>query len=311
MLLRLWIMLICAWQVCLAAPVTQTAPLVVIVSTDHSAAYIETAQALIQELERAGVARYSVLQMAASEWRDARPQPPRVYVTLGAEAADLLARSVQGAPVLCALLPRSSFETMLLRNGRKASSQLSAIFLDQPAQRQFRLIRLAFPAARRFGVLWGPEASKESNVWRAQAQAEALQLLEADVSQDDQLFPALKQVLDGTDLLLAVPSPQVYNNSTIQNILLASFRARMPMMAFSPAYVRAGALLAVYVTPVQVGVQAAQLARAVLDGKALPATGAYSSDFQISVNEHVARSLGLSLDAQDLSRRLRHREGLP
>jgi ABC-type uncharacterized transport system substrate-binding protein len=65
------------------------------------------------------------------------------------------------------------------------------------------------------------------------------------------------------------------------------------------------------VTPHQVGVQAAQLARAVLQGKALPASGAYSTDFQIAVNEHVARSLGLSLDALELTRRLRLLEGRP
>jgi hypothetical protein len=41
----------------------------------------------------------------------------------------------------------------------------------------------------------------------------------------------------------------------------------------------------------------------------LPASGAYSTDFQIAVNEHVARSLGLSLDALELTRRLRLFEG--
>ncbi|MEI6732632.1 MAG: ABC transporter substrate binding protein [Comamonadaceae bacterium] len=284
---------------------------VVIVSSDDGAAYAEAAQALVQELERGGVSRFSIRRINASEWRDARPQAPRLYVTLGAEAADLLARFVPGAPVLCALLPRNSFEAILLRTGRKVSSQLSALFLDQPAQRQFQLIRLAFPSARRVGVLWGPDQAKDGGEWRTQAQAAGFQLVDAEVGTEDLLFPALKQVLDGTDLLLAVPSPQVYNSRTIQNILLTSFRANVPMMAFSPAYVRAGALLAVYVTPSQVGVQAAHLARAVLEGKTLPASGVYSNDFHISVNEHVAHSLDLSLDEQDLSRRLRQREARP
>ncbi len=311
MLLRLWILLACAWQVCLAAPGAQAAPLVVIVSSDNSAAYVETAQSLIQELERGGLSRHSVLQLNASQWSASRDESPRLYVALGSEAADLLARSATGVPVLCALLPRGSFESILSREGRKGSSRFSALFLDQPLARQFHLIRLAFPALRRVGVLWGPESSRDRGELRALAQASAVQLVEAEVSKDAPLFPALKQVLDGTDLLLAVPSPQVYNNSTIQNILLASFRANVPMMAFSSAYGRAGALLALYVTPVQVGVQAAQMARAVLEGKALPGSGAYSNDFQISVNEHVARSLGLSLDVQFLSRGLRQSEGLP
>jgi hypothetical protein len=311
MLHRLRVLLASAWLTCLVALGVQAAPSVVIVSSENSAAYVDTAQSLIDELERSGVSRYSVLTMSASEGLDARAQSPRLYIALGADAMDLLARSGPAVPVLGALLPRSSFEAILQRRGRKATSQFSALFLDQAPARQFDLIHLAFPSVRRIGVLWGPGSARERSELRSQAQVAALQLVEADVGNDQPLFPALRQVVDGTDLLLAVPNPEVYNSNTIQNILLTSFRAHVPMMAFSPAYVRAGALLAVYVTPHQVGVQAAQLARAAMDGKALPVPGAYSTEFQISVNEHVARSFGLSLDAQDLNRRLRRREALP
>ena len=309
MLLRLRMVLAGVWLSCIVALGAHAAPSVVIISSEGSAAYVETAQALTEELERSGVPRSAVLMMSTREWMDGRTQSARLYVTLGAEAAGLLAGSAPGVPVLCALLPRSSFEAALLQHGRKAGSQFSALFLDQPPARQLELIRLALPGARRVGVLWGAGLSGDRSEFRVQAQAAALSLLEAEVGSEEQLFPALKHVLEGTDLLLAVPSPQIYNSRTIQNILLTSFRANVPMMAFSPAYVRAGALLAVYVTPHQVGVQAAQLARAVLHGKALPTSGAYSTDFQIAVNEHVARSLGLSLDALELTRRLRLFEG--
>lgn len=79
------------------------------------------------------------------------------------------------------------------------------------------------------------------------------------------------------------------------------------MMAFSPAYVRAGALLAVYSTPTQIGQQAGALARGVLLGQPL-GVPQYPLQFEISVNEHVARSLGLKLDADQLAERLRRLE---
>jgi len=83
------------------------------------------------------------------------------------------------------------------------------------------------------------------------------------------------------------------------------------MVAFSPAYVRAGALLALYVTPTQIGRQAAAITRGVLQGKALSATPLYSQEYSVAVNEHVARSLGLNLDADALRERLQSREGTP
>jgi putative tryptophan/tyrosine transport system substrate-binding protein len=92
-------------------------------------------------------------------------------------------------------------------------------------------------------------------------------------------------------------------------VLLASFRARVPLLAFSPSYVRAGALLALYVTPEQVGQQVASVVRGVLQGKSLPSSPLYAQNFSVAVNEHVARSLGLDLDANELGNQLRKREG--
>jgi ABC-type uncharacterized transport system substrate-binding protein len=145
----------------------------------------------------------------------------------------------------------------------------------------------------------------------ALVRAKGMQLVESEVGPQEPLFPGLKRVLEQADLLLALPDAQVYSSGSIQNILLASFRARVPMLAYSPAYVRAGALLALYVTPAQIGVQAASLALAVLQGKTLPERAVYSNDFQVSVNEHVARSLGLALDAEALQQSLLRSEGAP
>jgi len=284
---------------------------VVIVSSERSAAYVEAEQALLSELERGGVSRYDMLQVTAQEWAGAGALKPKLIVALGSEAATVLAKAETRAPVLCTLLPRSSFERILRTSGRKSSSQFSALYLDQPLSRQVELIRLALPAARRIGVLWGPESQAQAPALKALLQSSGLELVEASVGRDELLFPALKRVLDDSDLLLAVAEPQLFNSSSIQNILLASFRVRVPLVAFSPAYVRAGALIALHVTPTQVGLQAAAITRGVLQGKSLSATPVYSHDFSVTVNEHVARSLGLTLDAVALRDRLRSREATP
>jgi ABC-type uncharacterized transport system substrate-binding protein len=167
---------------------------------------------------------------------------------------------------------------------------------------------LALPKARHIGVLWGPDSQLQASALKAQLQAKGLDLIEASIDRNELFFQGLRRVLEDADVLLALPDPLVYNSHSIQNILLTSFRAKVPMVAFSPAYVRAGALLALYVTPTQVGLQTATIARGVLQGKALPATPLYSQDFSVSVNEHVARSLGLSLDSDSLRDQLRRRE---
>lgn len=284
---------------------------VLVVSSERSAAYEEAAEALMAELERGGVGRTEVEFVTASDWSQGNDRSSKLIVTLGFEAAQALVSSDVRTPVLSALLPRSSFERVLRASGRKVSSQLSAIYLDQPLSRQVALIRLALPSVRRIGVLWGTESLIHAPSLRLLAPSSGFQFVEANVIASEPLFPGLKRVLDDSEVLLALADPTVYNSNTIQNVLLASFRARVPVLAFSPAYVRAGALLALYVTPTQVGQQVASVVRGVLQGKALPSSPAYAQNFSVAVNGHVARSLGLALDADGLASQLRQREGAP
>lgn len=311
MLASLRLLIIGLWLGYFAGSGAHAAATLVIVSSERSAAYLETAQAMFDELERAGVARSEVLLLTPSEWSALRPASVKLFVTLGAEAAQALAKAETRAPVLCTLLPRGSFERVLRISGRKPSSQFSALYLSQPFGRQIELLRLALPAVRRIGVLWGPESQAQAPALKALAQASGLELVEAGVERDELIFSSLRRILEDADVLLAVADPQVYNSNSIQNILLTTFRAKVPMLAFSPAYARAGALLALHVTPTQIGQQAAALARPVLLGKTLPAAPVYSQDFQVSVNQHVARSLGLTLDADTLRQQLRRSEGAP
>ncbi len=98
-----------------------------------------------------------------------------------------------------------------------------------------------------------------------------------------------------SDVFLALPDARVVNADTAQNLLLTSFRLRAPVVAWSAGYVRAGALAAVYTTPAQAGAQAAELARALLRGAAVPAPQ-YPRTYSIAINRQVARSLGLEID---------------
>lgn len=283
---------------------------VVIVSSERSAAYQETADAMLAELVRGGVARRDVHQMTVAEWSAAGAPGARLFITLGLDAAGVLARSEVRTPVLCTLLPLASFERVLRDSGRRASSQFTALYLNQPLARQLDLARLALPQARRIGVLLGGESLAQRSQLEDAAETRGLKLVSAKVAPQESVFNDLKKILDDADLLLALADPQIYNSSSIQNILLTSFRARVPMLAFSPAYVRAGALLAVYSTPTQIGQQAGTMARSFLQGRPL-GMPQYPQDFSVSVNEHVARSLGLNLEPQALAERLRRLEKGP
>ena len=291
---------------------TQTPEIQVgIVRSQTSAPYLDATQALVNGLIRQGVSLNAVNVWSPAELAvlpGARLSSVKVWVALGTEAATALAQTRTKAPVLNALLPLSSFERVLRVSGRKASAGFNVLQLDQPLQRQLALIRLALPKARRLGVLWGPDSLPKAATLRSLAGSQGLTLQEARLDEETALFAALQSVLGGSDVLLALADPLVFNSSNLQNILMTTIRVQVPLVAFSPAYVRAGALLAVYSTPPQVGEQAAQWVLDVLAGRVLPEQPVEPLDFEISVNEQVARVLGLTFDVKALTLALRRQE---
>jgi ABC-type uncharacterized transport system substrate-binding protein len=304
--------LLFALMLALAAGLSHAETQLVILSGESSAAYTSAANALTQELVNGGVPREAIAAFLVADWPEKRGTvSPKVFVALGSQATAALVEENLSAPIVAALIPRQSFERILRQGGRKVSPQLTAIYLDQPLMRQLALIRAALPRAKRLGVLWGPESKGSAPQLRALAESSGLQLVEAEFKPDGAGFPDMRQVLSASDAFLALADPLVFNSNSIQNLLLSAFRANVPMVAFSPAYVRAGAWLSLQVTPNQVGQQLAPLVQGVLQGGGLPDHTLESTDFEVSVNEHVGRSLNIKADAAELRLHLRRLERLP
>lgn len=292
---------------CLAYPAH--ALLVCGVSGDKTPAFQEAADSLVQDLVRGGVARQDITLLSTTELAEPGQacHDARLIVTLGTDALRQVAGRNLKATVLAGLIPRIAFERVLQEASRKNLPPMAALYLDQPLGRQLDLLRLALPAARRIGVLWGPESIGQQPLLNAALSARGMELSEGLVSDSTPLITALRSALNAADALLAVADGIAFNPSTASNILLTSYRARTPVMAFSPAYVKAGALLSVHSTASQAGAQLAAMAAQYLQANALPASQ-YPQEFSITVNDYVAHSLGLTLDAKVLTERLRRLE---
>jgi ABC-type uncharacterized transport system substrate-binding protein len=119
------------------------------------------------------------------------------------------------------------------------------------------------------------------------------------------LADALDGVLEESEALLVLPDTDVYNAGTIRNILLTSYRKQVPLIGISQAYVKAGALCAIYSTPVQIAVQTAEAIRQYSTTTKLPASQ-FPKEFDVSVNTQVARSLNIPIkDAEKLRDEIR------
>lgn len=212
-------------------------------------------------------------------------------VVASGEAAAELALAHQARPTLVTMIARSRFE--VLRNAHPQAT-LSAWLLDQPVERQLRLLRAVVPDRTRVGLLFGGNVDAEAAL-QAAAPDFGLTLAIRQVRSDKALIASLEEVLSASEVLLALPDPLLSSPIAARAILLTSYRWQKPIIAFSRAYVTAGALAAVFITPEQVAGDLIDWLRTQDDARlSLPPPQSPVS-FEIAVNRQVARALGIKV----------------
>lgn len=277
---------------------------VVVLLSENSQPYLEVAEAFKGTLDKNALPRISVLQVTLqpSAGRGEYPmlKDADLVVTVGMQATQRAAEESLSVPVLATLVPRLAFDRLLSLRQRDMRT-FSAIYLDQPAARQLALLRVALPGRKRLGVVVGPESQDKLKLLQATLRDTKLQLVVESIDSADELIPALQRVLAESDALLALPDPLVFNKNNVQSILLTAYHYQDPVIGYSNAYVKAGALAAVYSRPEQIGQQAAEVVQRLLAAKAagLP-SGQYPKYFNVSVNYQVARSLGIRIEEEQV-----------
>lgn len=202
-------------------------------------------------------------------------------------------------PTLAVMLSRGQWEALRTRHPQAA---VSAIFLDQPAERQMRLIAAVLPRGGRLGLLYSSESGEPDPELARAAAGAGLKLVSEGVAQAGEVIGGLERLLPNVDALLVLPDPVLSASNPARSILLTSYRFRRPIFAFSRAYVEAGALAAVFSTPEGVALDVADWLRksgtGASAGRLPPARSAASCE--VAVNRQVARSLNIGVppDAQ-------------
>jgi len=279
---------------------------VLVLLSESGGAYAEFADAL--KTERGTRGGFSLAVLTRAEFSPSDLAAHDLVVAVGAGALRTLAQSDTGVPVLSVLVPQSAYESVV---GGGDGRRWSAIHIDQPFYRQIDLIRLALPDARRIGVLNDGTHPERLQPLKAALSGTPLQLVAGSFAGESSLFASLSQVLEQADVFLALPDPQVHNAGTVRNLLLTSFRASVPVVGFSAAYARAGALMSLYSTPEQIARQTTDVIAGWFRDRTWPAPR-HPRHFTLSVNTHVARSLGLRIEDGDVLRdRLLRQEKQP
>lgn len=268
---------------------------VVLLSRDNSA-YIRVEQTLAHTLSQRAhdAVELSVDFLSDSpiaDWAGAK-----LIVAVGVRASLHALQHTKSTPVLSVLIPEVTYAALRKTDPGRSLQTAGAIYLDQPVGRQLDLARLLIPDLQQLGVLLGPSSRRRLGALQKAARVRNINLQIGEIEPRDNPIVALNPILDGSDALLAEPDPVVFNRGDLEGILLSTYRMGVPVIGFSYAYVRAGALAAVYSTPQQIGRQAAEMiSRMVARGQWRLPKPSYPAYYTVTVNRQVARSLRLNV----------------
>lgn len=225
-------------------------------------------------------------------------------ITTGIEAAIAISRSHTHSRIIMAMLPEEDY-LALIASGKIVCKPGSCqvIFLNQPVNRQLRLIKLAFPDKRQIAIFSSSDSIAIAKQAIRSASKFGLHVHSISVSSETDLITALNQDLSDADILMAIPDPQVYNRNTARAILLATFNQHIPLFAYSHSFVQAGAVLGIYSTPDQIADHVADLLRSPITLKSRQFF--YPKYYSIDINQRAAEALNISLPGKSyLTKRL-------
>ncbi|MGZ8227074.1 MAG: ABC transporter substrate-binding protein [Methylococcaceae bacterium] len=215
-------------------------------------------------------------------------QPDLIY-SLGEQSTELAMKSTLKIPILATLVANSQIF--------QRTKNITGVSMAYPLATQIEWLKKFFPGDAKVAILFNPQENAERvKKFGEIARHAGLNLIPIPVDAPKQLPYALEQLEKDIDLLLAIPDEIAMSPITAQEILLASFRNRVPLIGLSDNWVKSGALYALSWDYQDLGRQCAVQSVKLLKG--IPIEKVYPEfprKIVYSINAKIARHMNVEI----------------
>jgi ABC-type uncharacterized transport system substrate-binding protein len=216
----------------------------------------------------------------------------RVAIAVGSRALAAMRTHPAPLPVVSA---------MVLHPG-DAGPGISRVDLDIPLAAQLAAMRSLWPGRTRAGIIRNPaQSGYAADALGAVARKEGFSLLIVECDGPAHLLKALAAMRNKVDFVLCFPDPDLYNAVTIKPLVMASLEQRLPLVGFSPAFVRAGAAAGIFPDYADLGRQTAEMALRLVRGDEHAAQSESPRKVVVAVNQRVAHLMGVEFHPDALA----------
>ena len=177
------------------------------------------------------------------------------------------------------------------------TSQHLPVLLDQPLERY-----LAFTQSLLKPGTIGLINQKPIKLSRKQKKLLSklkLKLSQRQLIDQDKLLITIRSLKKESNAFLMLPDQVLFNRDTLKGVLLTTYRNRIPVISYSPAHVKSGALASIFSSPEDIGRHLADIVKRHQDARMTPGPAPeFARYFTIETNNRVAHALGLNLPDQ-------------
>jgi putative ABC transport system substrate-binding protein len=230
-------------------------------------------------------------QTALSIAADLGEDPPPLVIALGAKAAWTAVHQGPNVPIVWAMVDDPDRYDL-------TGAFVTGINGDVPPDLVLAQLRLFAPEVERIGIVIGAgNTSPRVGAAIDAAKAAGYEVTARRVGTPRDVARAFARLRGEIDALWILPDRDVIDPNAFHHLRREAERARMPVLAWSPMLVEAGALMCVAPDPDRVGAQAAELASRVLAGETAGAIEPIDPDgARVVINRDTMETINLAID---------------
>ncbi len=148
----------------------------------------------------------------------------------------------------------------------KQNSEIYRISEQVPLETQITNIKMVFSFIKKIGIIYSPEYNEE---WIENAGKEArlygIEIKGRPYDKSESFENLFSELLSVVDAILLIPDPRVITRSSFDKMMRISNSIKKPVIAYSPVFVKEGAVLSISIDNKTVGNQAAILAERIIN----------------------------------------------
>ena len=217
---------------------------------------------------------------------------PDVILAVGVLAATLAKEYFPHTPIIfCMVINHERFDL--------DGPNITGISSEASVEDQFSILKDLLGTRKNIGVIYDPTKTKRI-ITEAIVAAKTYEfnLITAEVMSENDINSTLDRIMKKLDALWIVPDSTVITKDSLGIILQASQKYHLPTICTSVAIVKGGALVSISPDYLYTGVQAAELAYALLKTPTRTSLGIQQPDkLKIIINTQTAKTIGTNLSS--------------